>query len=632
MDRFNRNEIGFLILILLVTFSQVVVARDYKFSQLIINLEVNPDGSYDVHERRTVIFDGQYEGLFQWLDLLGGISVSNVVVAENGVDYVRNTMAKPGPPGTYFVEYEADRIYIDWSFLAQDEERTFDVSYKIDNGILVHEDFAELYHKFIGEGWEKGVDHVLVNLYLPGPTDMTDLRAWGHGPLHGHVTIVDEEHVQWEISPLPPLTMLEGRVLFAKDVVHRANIFTGKSVLKEVLREEQAFADAANLKRLEEKPSQSWNSLGKGLLSTWLIRYILTGKFIIIMITNLLIAILLWVKYGREFKPDFRGEYCRELPANYSPAELGVLWSMGNVRTQDFTATLMDLARRRYIRIDEKPVKIKGIFRDVIKTEYFITPNPHDGIEKGTLRDHEKQLLNFLFSRVVYKQTLSEKETLSFSDIEKYARNNPRRFTGFWKEWQSKVENAAKSHDFFDKPGIYLQGILALLGCAYLFFSFLGGTISFTTIDIIVGCIISGLAFIVTAVFIRRRSPSGSTDYAKWKAFKGFLDDFSEMHRHDIPALIIWEHYLVYAITLGSAKRVIDQLQLVYPNLDDGERRFGYGWYYYSGMAQVISLHAGLTLAMEKSITAATSSGAGRGGGFSSGGGGGTGGGGGGAR
>ena len=34
--------------------------------------------------------------------------------------------------------------------------------------------------------------------------------------------------------------------------------------------------------------------------------------------------------------------------------------------------------------------------------------------------------------------------------------------------------------------------------------------------------------------------------------FRRFLLDFSQMERHEIPSLVIWEHYLVYAVTWCS--------------------------------------------------------------------------------
>ena len=49
-----------------------------------------------------------------------------------------------------------------------------------------------------------------------------------------------------------------------------------------------------------------------------------------------------------------------------------------------------------------------------------------------------------------------------------------------------------------------------------------------------------------------------------WMAFKQFLQHFSNMQEAEIPSLVIWEHYLVYATSLGVADEVIDQLPKVF--------------------------------------------------------------------
>ncbi len=107
------------------------------------------------------------------------------------------------------------------------------------------------------------------------------------------------------------------------------------------------------------------------------------------------------------------------------------------------------------------------------------------------------------------------------------------------------------------------------------------------------------------------------------------------MERHEIPSLIIWEHYLVYAVTLGVAKEVIKQLEVVFPNLQDGDYRFGHGWMTYGAYNQMNNLYSsfdGIGDSIERSLDSAqkavskSSSGSGGGGGFSGGGGGGGGG------
>ena len=106
------------------------------------------------------------------------------------------------------------------------------------------------------------------------------------------------------------------------------------------------------------------------------------------------------------------------------------------------------------------------------------------------------------------------------------------------------------------------------------------------------------------------------------------------MEKHEIPSLIIWEHYLVYAVTLGVADKVIKQLSLMFPDMKDGDITFGYGWYYYNYNANSFNNFnqsmENMISSIETSIAIATkdnkSSETGDGGGFSSGGGSGSGG------
>lgn len=127
----------------------------------------------------------------------------------------------------------------------------------------------------------------------------------------------------------------------------------------------------------------------------------------------------------------------------------------------------------------------------------------------------------------------------------------------------------------------------------------------------------------------------------KWQAFRRFLTNFSSLDQATVPSLIVWEHYLVYAITLGVAKEVIKQLPIVFPELRDDPSTFARTWLVMSALdsspSKAFDRLNGLTSSMNQVMTQAIaqssqSSGAGRGGGFSIGGGGGSGGTGGGAR
>ncbi len=104
------------------------------------------------------------------------------------------------------------------------------------------------------------------------------------------------------------------------------------------------------------------------------------------------------------------------------------------------------------------------------------------------------------------------------------------------------------------------------------------------------------------------------------------MSDFSLMKEKEVPELILWEKYLVYATAFGISEKVLKQLKIVYPQLSDEEylNTHGYTYMYlmYSGSFNN-SFLSSLNTSIGTSYTSLTnySSGSGIGGGFSSGGG-----------
>ena len=76
---------------------------------------------------------------------------------------------------------------------------------------------------------------------------------------------------------------------------------------------------------------------------------------------------------------------------------------------------------------------------------------------------------------------------------------------------------------------------------------------------------IIGFSYLSTII---KRTKEANEEYVKWMAFKKFLQDFGNMQDYPIPALTIWEHYLVYATSFGIAELVSKQLKLKYTDLE----------------------------------------------------------------
>lgn len=603
------------LLLLLSLGTQAASARSYSFERLRIEAWLLEDGSLRVEEHRTVRFNGQFSGLYQWIDTSAKITVRDIQVREGDRLYERNPRAEIGPAGTFFIRQEPRSVYVDWSYSARDEVRTFTLSYVLGQAVNLHEDVGELYVKFVGDHWEQKTNQVEVLLHLPPGASKQDVRAWGHGPLNGVVEILDGQRVRWIVEPLPVKTMLEGRVTFPKKLLQASApyaVITHRQALDDILAEEQAWAKEANQARFQARLN-------------WVLA-------VLIVIGSLMMAIRAYLLWGREYRPQFDGEYYRELPKDYSPAEMSVLYYNGTISTKDLTATVLDLARRKWIKIEEVTPEKTGILRRRKDTDYMMTRLEGDG---KPLAPHEKRVMDLLFDTVANK----EQGSVSFKDLEDFAKKQRTTFASFWQQWQSSVKSRAKRHGFFDTTNAGPRKKVFLLGVLLLVLAIPAFIMNWLATGF--ACLIGGFIVILGGASIRRRSLEGAEDFAKWRAFRKFLLHFSEIERREIPSLVIWEHYLVYAVSLGVAKEVIKQLQVVYPGLEDDGYRFGYGWYYIGtrGMGDFERSLSQLTSSMQKSfqqsIAAATSqssSGSGAGGGFSGGGGGGVGGGGGGVR
>src|SRR5690606_35773295 len=243
-----------------------------------------PDGSMLVTERRTFHFRGSYSWWEQWIPHGDGYQIEILSMGEPGQEY---QVAVGGLPGTYLVRTLADRTEVRWHYAAADEQRTFVLRYLVRDAVAVHNDAAELYWQFIGDDWDIPADHVRVELTLPAGAG--DVRAWGHGPLHGQVDIDDEaSRVTWDVVELPPFTMVEGRVVFDPVAVAGGRT-TGKTALPDILAEEGRWAAEANFTR-------------------WIIRVDLLAAMV-----ALPLGVAALTRYMRRFgmdpRPDWSGEY-----------------------------------------------------------------------------------------------------------------------------------------------------------------------------------------------------------------------------------------------------------------------------------------------------------------------------------
>ncbi|MGH2406237.1 MAG: DUF2207 family protein [bacterium] len=561
------------------------LGKNYTFPLVEIAAQVNPDGSLWITERRTYEFSGAVSWTTYTLERRGWTNVTDVTVADDQRPYRR---AQSGEPGTFQVSLTPAKMDVKWHFRSQDERKTFTIRYRVLGVVTRYRDTAELYWRFVGTEREAPTARLDIRALILGASKDA-LRAWGHGPPNGLVTLLEDE-VRLRVDDLPAGKFVEGRILFPGRLVPRARV-ANENALPRILAEEARRARKANLERL-----MPWLNL---------------AMFPAAIIGALLIWSILYLRTGREHRMALDAPYLRAPPAAYPPAILGALLRWGRPSTIDFAATVLDLARRGHLTI-HRETPSRPVYR-FIRAVTSITNLPQS----------EQQALELLFRWASGYQGITDAEFGSAVRHQSIA-------ALLFREWQRAVETEARAFDFFDEESRRLQESLARVPR----FALLGG-VALTAIALlwlriplfagVVALPLGGLVLSGLRGSIGRRTVEGAKHLALWRAFRSFLCDFSTLQDATPPAIAVWEVYLPYAVTLGVADRVIKQLPAAYPDAADS---YAPSWYVSSGglrsatglgegFAGLVPVVRSLSRSLFFAGWRSSSSASGRGGGFS---------------
>ena len=564
-------------------------AKSFEIAAVQVEATLRPDGAMAVVEHITYDFDGEF---------------------HNGTRFI--------PPGDYEIvemsvsdrdtgeslPFEGAPHQLTWHYDALDERKTFDISYVVLGAAKVYEDVAELFWKFVGDE-HPGVGAVRIQVNIPG--EGVDVRAWAHGPLDGFIEI-QAGRVLMSVYDLPSNRFVEGRLAIP------ASLFTAPRLAGErlpaMLTQEQELADAANAQRQREAEAAERREQWRNRLDT---------AYPVVPVLGWVVFVLLWVRYGREHKaPIDVGEYLRE-PPNDPPAFVMMLREWGAVSSRALSATIVDLAQRGYLTIEELRTD-RRILPDKVDWQFTWTPAPGD----EPLRQFEHQVLERLFAagRVTTQ-----------SEFERWCKSNRTSADRWWDGVKESAQREFKQRHYIEggKGPVYAGNVLAAL--------IVGGlgilAVSFGALVGIIGIASAAIQLMATIV-LRRRTPEGAQRLAEWEAVERFLRDFSQLEEAPVGHLILWERYLVYAVALGVTAEVARALAAKIPPEQATQQNFA-SWYHGShggtgaldsiGSLADFSSSFGPTIVAAAQPPSSSSSGSGGGGGFSGGGGGGGGGG-----
>ena len=602
-------------------------ADGYSMTQTYIGATVEADGSLTVVEGRQFDFDDDINGVFWEINTgtnqQGGTAGVDVLsVEEDDAAFSRVDYANKGDSGVYTVEQSDGGVKIKvFSPHESGDSAIFYVSYTMTGAVMSWSDTAELYWKFVGDGWSANSDDVEMEVYFADgaigtPASKGDnFRAWGHGPLTGDVSIdADEPMVTYTIPCVHEGEFAEARIAFPSDWVPGLSA-SSEERMPTILSEEKTWAEEANARRARAR----------------MIANTLAAVSVVAAVTFTGVIVVLKLR-RRKPKPLFQDEYFRDVPSADHPAVLAALMSWNDVPDQAYIATLMKLTDDRVIKLEEATeTKKKGLLRrEKEERTYRITVT--DEAWKAAKKDGiDRDVLKVFFAGV--KPDKDGVRSRTFSELEEYASERTESVGDKLEDYQNTVKGELADREYVASDGIVAMVFGLVLGILIAFIPV--GSIFFTDgaqaniIAAIVSVPIVLVGIGVSRTF-RRFTPEGAEVAARCKALKHWLEDFTRLKEAVPGDLVLWNKLLVMGVALGVSKEVLRQLaEAVPPEVREADGFYDnypcYWWYYhhYGTESPLDSFNDVYHETIRELASSSDSSSGGGGGGFSGGGGGG---------
>lgn len=473
---------------------------------------------------------------------------------------------------------------------ADDESIAFLISYTIDKAVVIHNDIAELYWTFIGNGFTDQINNLQIKVHTPFNSS-ENIYFWFHGDLTGESNQIDNQTILAQMKSLDQKSVIDARIVFPKELI------TSPERLRN--SESDAFQD---IWKIEEELIESANR--KRELMRKVVNFA-KGLTIFYYIALIFLWIFIYIKYDKEYKSDFNSKYYREFTGNYNVEVIDYLMNK-NIGPNAMSASIMNL-------IYKKNIKAEELKDNSSKKKYLFTL-----LNNENVTNTEQILLDFLFEKVGKNNQFSTK------DLEKYASSTRtcEKFSKSYTEWKNCVVKDAERECFYETNGIpVVLGILLLLVTILIFMVILYYHVNFLPSYFLFPV---GLLFLIYTICIKKRTKKGNEDYLKWKSFKNFLKDFGSFKIKELPEIVLWEKYLVYATVFGLAETVGKSMNVKMSEFQDmeGIERLN-GWdplnfYIYNSVNSSIS-HSISSSVNASAIANSRNSVSGGGGGFSGG-------------
>ena len=306
---------------------QTSFAGVYHYKNFEVDIKINEDSTFDVTEKQTYYLNGSF-GFFNRDVSLNKIdAITDIEVFDGDNNRILKNELK--------IRSGIGEKHIQWNFSRRTfnkEEKSWTVKYKVHGGISFLKNYDEIYWNAIPQNRTVPIENVKVVVSLPDGEKFRSDLIWLYSENVSEILTTEDCYSEY----------VNNRAIFKCENLKSNTNFTIAAGFSKGIVSQMAY----------------WKDFLKIYYG-----YILS---LIIFLSCVIIGFAYWHKTekSREGKRAIVPQY--EPPQNLRPAMAEVIMKE-KLTNKGLTATIIDLAVRGYVKIEEKPEsKLKTIMRSVV--------------------------------------------------------------------------------------------------------------------------------------------------------------------------------------------------------------------------------------------------------------------------
>src|SRR5437899_7517423 len=471
-------------------------AKSWRIAEYQDTIGISQNGKAAVSERITLVFIGEWHGIHRTIPI--------EYPGPHGTNYtlfVDVTSITDGNGNKLKYESHTSRGYRDLKIYipdAVDTTKTVQIGYAVRNGIRYFDSYDEFYWNVTGNDWPVPIDHAGAFVHFPDNA-AGSLRAQAFTGAYGstgHEATAEVKGSDVSFETTNPLPMRGGLTI---------DVYIPKGILKQ----------PSALTRL------AW--------------FLGSNPIVFLPLVTLGVMFALWWYKGRDPDPGLSVAPMYEPPEGMTPAEAGTLID-DTIHPRDITCTLVDLAVRGYVKIEEKVETTLGIFHHKDYVFHLLKPR-----EQWTdVAPHERVMLENVF--------------VDGSETRLSALKN--RFYTALPRIQQDIKAALKNKGMYlldpDSANAYSFLGIILIVAPFAIAQFTGYKDVFSSVGLLIGCgVVSAVIWWLFARQMSAKTVKGGRTRVAVLGFQEFMNRVDADRLKRMPP-DTFEKYLPYALALGE--------------------------------------------------------------------------------